>query len=160
MIILYNKLKIKNSKRLVQGFSLVETLISILIISLIASVLYLVYWTSVKSLSSSKVQLQYSNLRLNTDILLRKNIESVSIPFWVNEYDYSFDKKSLLLSWVNGVRSPVLVKIPDKVTIENVELILSDEKNPSALKVIYRIDKKTYETISVFSSRKYGEYKL
>lgn len=68
---LYNIYKEKSR----DAFTYIEVIVSLLIISLIAGVLYISYAACLKNIDSSRISVNDSIERLNTDTLIRKKLK-------------------------------------------------------------------------------------
>lgn len=152
--------KILSSYSQINAFTYVEVITALLIISLLAGLLYFSYAICVKQINKSNVSLHDSIDRLNTDSLIRSNIESVIIPYWIKDYDYSFSKNEINLSWVNGIKTNKTIIISDNYEILNVSPIGKNKKKIEGLIVEYRVNNQVYEIKALFASKTYGEISL
>ncbi|MBP3561599.1 MAG: hypothetical protein J6J67_03745 [Treponema sp.] len=148
-------LKKQNEK--VAAFTLIETLVSLLVVSLMGMILYFSFFVSVKSVNSSNNNVSVQIERLNTDRKLRTSIESVRVPFWVKEYDYSFSKNQLLLSWINGIDKKQNIGFSENVVLDSCIPILSKEDRIIGFEIKYSIKSNQFTTKALFSSYSYGE---
>lgn len=148
-------LKKQNEK--VAAFTLIETLVSLLVVSLMGIILYFSFFVSVKSVNSSNNNVSIQIERLNTDRKLRTSIESVRVPFWVKEYDYSFSKNQLLLSWINGIDKNQNISFSENVVLDSCIPILSKEDRIIGFEIKYSIKSNQFTTKALFASYSYGE---
>lgn len=148
-------LKKQNEK--VAAFTLIETLVSLLVVSLMGMILYFSFFVSVKSVNSSNNNVSVQIERLNTDRKLRTSIESVRVPFWVKEYDYSFSKNQLLLSWINGIDKNQNISFSENVVLDSCIPILSKEDRIIGFEIKYSINSNQFTTKALFASYSYGE---
>lgn len=148
-------LKKQNEK--VAAFTLIETLVSLLVVSLMGMILYFSFFVSVKSVNSSNNNVSIQIERLNTDRKLRTSIESVRVPFWVKEYDYSFSKNQLLLSWINGIDKNQNISFSENVVLDSCIPILSKEDRIIGFEIKYSIKSNQFTTKALFASYSYGE---
>lgn len=148
-------LKKQNEK--VAAFTLIETLVSLLVVSLMGMILYFSFFVSVKSVNSSNNNVSVQIERLNTDRKLRTSIESVRVPFWVKEYDYSFSKNQLLLSWINGIDKNQNISFSENVVLDSCIPILSKEDRIIGFEIKYSIKSNQFTTKALFASYSYGE---
>lgn len=148
-------LKKQNEK--VAAFTLIETLVSLLVVSLMGMILYFSFFVSVKSVNSSNNNVSVQIERLNTDRKLRTSIESVRVPFWVKEYDYSFSKNQLLFSWINGIDKKQNIGFSENVVLDSCIPILSKEDRIIGFEIKYSIKSNQFTTKALFSSYSYGE---
>lgn len=148
-------LKKQNEK--VAAFTLIETLVSLLVVSLMGMILYFSFFVSVKSVNSSNNNVSIQIERLNIDRKLRTSIESVRVPFWVKEYDYSFSKNQLLLSWINGIDKNQNISFSENVVLDSCIPILSKEDRIIGFEIKYSIKSNQFTTKALFASYSYGE---
>lgn len=148
-------LKKQNEK--VAAFTLIETLVSLLVVSLMGMVLYFSFFVSVKSVNSSNNNVSIQIERLNIDRKLRTSIESVRVPFWVKEYDYSFSKNQLLFSWINGIDKNQNISFSENVVLDSCIPILSKEDRIIGFEIKYSINSNQFTTKALFASYSYGE---
>lgn len=155
----YKTTKIKHSFSN-EGFTYIEVVVSLVIISLVAGLIYFSYAVSFKSLNSSKNRIKTEIIRINTDTLLRKNIESISIPFWDKEYDYSFSDNTIKLGRINGSREPYEIKLNDSVIITSCNPLKNKADKITGFEIRYQINGKEFETSALFASHDYGELEI
>lgn len=148
-------LKKQNEK--VAAFTLIETLVSLLVVSLMGMILYFSFFVSVKSVNSSNNNVSIQIERLNIDRKLRTSIESVRVPFWVKEYDYSFSKNQLLFSWINGIDKNQNISFSENVVLDSCIPILSKEDRIIGFEIKYSINSNQFTTKALFASYSYGE---
>lgn len=148
-------LKKQNEK--VAAFTLIETLVSLLVVSLMGMILYFSFFVSVKSVNSSNNNVSIQIERLNIDRKLRTSIESVRVPFWVKEYDYSFSKNQLLFSWINGIDKNQFISFSENVVLDSCIPILSKEDRIIGFEIKYSINSNQFTTKALFASYSYGE---
>lgn len=148
-------LKKQNEK--VAAFTLIETLVSLLVVSLMGMILYFSFFVSVKSVNSSNNNVSIQIERLNIDRKLRTSIESVRVPFWVKEYDYSFSKNQLLFSWINGIDKNKNISFSENVVLDSCIPILSKEDRIIGFEIKYSINSNQFTTKALFASYSYGE---
>ena len=148
-------LKKQNEK--VAAFTLIETLVSLLVVSLMGMILYFSFFVSVKSVNSSNNNVSIQIERLNIDRKLRTSIESVRVPFWVKEYDYSFSKNQLLFSWINGIDKNKNISFSENVVLDSCIPILSKEDRIIGFEIKYSIKSNQFTTKALFASYSYGE---
>lgn len=153
---LYNIYKEKSR----DAFTYIEVIVSLLIISLIAGVLYISYAACLKNIDSSRISVNDSIERLNTDTLIRKKIENVVIPFWIKKYETSYSSNTLTLQWINGIDKSETIIIPDNFSIVEVEQIVLEGNIPKGLIIKYEYKKNVYELKALFASRPYGKVQL
>ena len=128
-----------------EGFSFIEVLVSLFIISMISMLLYFAYSLCLKTYNRSKEEIKITTLRANTDYILRKKIEKVTIPYWEKEYIFSFTDNSISLNWIDGKNDLIQVLLPENVKVIDVELIQSKENKYLGMKVSYELLSKKFE---------------
>ncbi|MCI6592811.1 MAG: type II secretion system GspH family protein [Spirochaetia bacterium] len=142
-----------------EGFSYIEVIVSLLIISFIAGLLYFSYSICIKSLYSSKESIRNSIDHLEADEYLRESIQSVLVPFWQKSIDYSFTENEISISWDNGEVTKSF-KMKAKAKIIEVNPIYSEEVRIKGLHIKYNVNNKSYETKALFASRYYGDVQI
>ncbi len=141
------------------AFSYIEVIVSLLIISFIAGLLYFSYSICVKSLYSSKESINNSIEHLEADEYLRESIQSVLVPFWQDTVEYSFTENEITISWNNGEISKSL-KMKHNVKIIEVNPVYSEQDRIKGLYVKYNLNNKSYESRVLFASRYYGDVQI
>ncbi len=149
-----------NHKKSKEAFTYIEVIVSLLIIALLAGLLYFSYAICIKGINSSRKSVKESIEWLNTDSLIRKKIEQVSIPFWVTDYEYSFSSNSLTLSWINGVNNSETLSLPEIFKIQKVETIDAENDSIKGLIVKYQYKNADYELKALFASRTFGSSQI
>lgn len=152
----WNLLKSKHTK----AFSYIEVLVSLFIISILSFVLYFSFGTVIKSYNSSKKKIKNASIQINTDSILRNNIEKIYIPYWENEYEFSFSNNSITLSWINGAEEKKEIFISNEVNIISAEVLYSANKKAIGLQIRYQIEDIDYELLAAFASIPYGAIKF
>lgn len=149
-----------NQRSYSDGFSYIEVLVSLLIISLIGSLLFFSYSISVRSVDSSRKKVKTELLRIKTDSQLRKTIEKISIPSWTSEYEYNMINNTIELSWVDGKENPQLLELDRKVEPIELKPLKFDDGHIVGFIIRYLINGTEYETVAVFASRPYGKEEI
>lgn len=160
MNILKNLYNYKKNQKSKEAFTYIEVIVSLLIIALLAGLLYFSYAICIKGINSSRKSVKESIEWLNTDSMLRKKIEAVSIPFWQKDYEYSFSPNSLTISWMNGVKTSETISLPDVFEIQSVEPINSEKDSIKGLIIKYQYKNSEYELKALFSSRSFGSVQI
>lgn len=150
---------VKNEKKS-NAFTYIEVIVALVVISLIAGLLYFSYSICIKSFTSSRESVREAVERLNTDAFLRKKIQSVSIPYWEKDFDFSFSEAQITLPWLEGIKAEQSVIMPENASIKDVTPIKSDKGKPKGLHIKYYIKNNEYVVKVLFASRFYGEVEL
>lgn len=151
--------KIIKLKKLFQnkssGFSYIEAIVSLLIISLVAVMIASVYSVSIKSLTNTRHKFKYSINHLKADEEIREFISSVDYPFWINEYKLDSSENSITVEYYKGIEGFTTKEFNDVKIIE-CDFIRTSENEPVGIYVKYILNEKEYETKSLLASFPYG----
>ncbi|WP_010259483.1 PulJ/GspJ family protein [Treponema primitia] len=154
------------------GFTLVETLIALGVVSLIMTILTISMTSSAAALEKSKDRALFGIKLLRADSLIRDRIGAVAVPYWELPV-LEAGESSVRISWYQGERNgyirlltekdALIMETEDKRKKERIVLIsgldgtnlsiLRDEQHiPYGIDVIYLHRQKTYHTMSAFST--------
>ena len=151
--------KIIKLKKLFQnkasGFSYIEAIVSLLIISLVAVMIASVYSVSIKALTNTRQKLKNSINHLKVDEEIREFISSVDYPFWIKEYKMNFSENAITVEYHKGIEG-CTTKEFNEVKIIECDFIRTSDKEPVGIYVKYILNEKEYETKSLFASFPYG----
>ena len=150
----FHKLKIN------EAFTYIEVIVSLIIISLIACLLYFSYSICIKGFNSSRESVTDSLIHISVDSYFREKIQTVTIPYWLYDYEYTFTDSEIMLSWMNGEKKLDKVTVPKNVKIDDIRVIFSENKNIKGLHIKYFIKSKEYETKVLFASRVFGDLQI
>jgi len=103
-----NFLKIKNTINDSSGFTLVETLIAITLISLIGIPVFTVFSDTVGFTEKVKNLNRWNRELIKLERTLRKSVAEVQIPFWISDIGISKECESLIVPYWNGDKNSVL----------------------------------------------------
>jgi len=103
-----NFLKIKNNINDSSGFTLVETLIAITLISLIGIPVFTVFSDTVSFSRRVKDLNRWNKELIQIERVLRKSAREVQIPFWISEIGISKESDSLIVPYWKGDKNSVL----------------------------------------------------
>jgi prepilin-type N-terminal cleavage/methylation domain-containing protein len=157
------------------GFTLVETLTAIAVISIAGLALLSGVSTATRALEKAKARAMYATRLLNADERLRELIGQVAIPFWERNADILAHAETLELPWYQGQKDAVLrivfvkrdaqtmleINTPDKR-----EVIMLDTVGEPTLGLILDADKQPrgvdirladYHSRIAFASRPFTE---
>lgn len=118
------------------AFTLIEALISLLIISLIGLVITTAFSAGIKSLSKGTKRTNDQIKQLQTDTRVRTVAGKVCIPWWENECSISITSNSITFPWQNGLNEEQTVQFPKEITILSYELISTQNKHPIGIKLV------------------------
>jgi prepilin-type N-terminal cleavage/methylation domain-containing protein len=142
------------------GFTFIEVLVSLLIISSVGIVLYASFSAGFKGVEKSRTEIRDAVRHLQTDSVIRSAAESVQIPYWVTAYEMTAAGGSLELPWYEGKKETKTVQLPAGADIEKSELVREDGKSPFGIRITYKIGKREYTTSATFASFPAGKVKL
>lgn len=134
------------------GFTIIEALVSLGIISLVCVVLYAAFATGTKGITGSHRSLSAALKRKRTDAIVRQATGNVEIPFWLKVYEFTATEHTLSLPWSNGVPGVIEVELPEGVTIRECKPAGGTETRPDGLRMTYEVDGVPYSLSAVFAS--------
>jgi prepilin-type N-terminal cleavage/methylation domain-containing protein len=142
------------------GFSFIEVLVSLLIISLVGVVLYASFSTGFRAIEKAQTEVRTAVRHLQADHLIRSAAGAVEIPYWVTDYEMAAGENTLDLPWYEGEKESKTVQLPEGVIIEKSELVREDGKAPFGIRIQYKIGKREYAASAPFASFPAGKVKL
>lgn len=152
---LFSHLRNNNS-----GFSFLESLVSLSILSLMAVCIVAGIMIATKSYTKSKAAIQQTYSVYQTDKFIRDVAKSVRPPFWVRKIDVSFSGSSFDLCWVDGVSSSQSFELNSDIKITNIELVGKKDSVPIGMRVFYEFNGCEYSTSCLFASFSYGDFEI
>ena len=152
-----NLLKNNKSK---EGFTFIETIVSLAIITMICILLVFCYSSAIKGITKSREQVNSDLELIDFDTSLRKLINSISLPEWKNDYNFTYTSTSLFLEYVNGSSEYIETTINKNFQIKNCSVLFYDNEKPAGLKVSYSYKNKEYTCLELFSRIPVGQVKL
>lgn len=141
----------------IPAFTYIEVLVSLIIISLIAGLLYFSYFVSIRSLRKSENDLKIQILRLDVDTKIRDSAEEFIIPFWEKHINLTFSESQISFSWGDSPNNKRVLDFPSNVRIKNCDFLYSSSDIPQGLSVTYEINNQEFLTKALFASYFYGE---
>ena len=141
------------------GFTFIETLISLAIISMMAVVITGGILISLQSYRKARTEIKKANLLLASDTQLRNDASHIMIPYWVSEMKFSFTESSITYSWVDGKEDSQTFSYTN-IAILDAELMKKGGKAPSGIRIKYEFDGNVYTASCLFSTFPYGDVKL
>ncbi len=163
-LILKNKtrqqMNLLKNKKAYEGFTFIETLVSLTVITMICVMLVFCYSSAIKGITKSRKQVNSDLELIDFDTSLRKIINSISLPQWKKDYNFTYTSTSLFLEYVNGSSEYIETTINKNFQIKNCFVIFYDNKKPAGLKVYYSYKNKEYICSELFSSIPFGQVKL
>jgi prepilin-type N-terminal cleavage/methylation domain-containing protein len=142
------------------GFTLVESLVSLAIVSMIGVIIFMAFSVGVKSVTQSHSSVLAALRHLKTDTVLRNSLEKVRIPYWEKDFELSATATTLVVPWYGGAKEAHAIALPDGVKDITYELVKPVENGaPTGCRVKYRIDNREYSSAVVFASAPPGVLK-
>lgn len=141
---------ISNSKN--AAFTLMEALISLLIISLIGLVTISSFTSGTRSITKGSEKVSSIVKQLQTDSKIRSAAEKVCIPFWINECQITSTSNTITFPWQNGLQEEYTVTVPSDITIVSFELIEVSGKHPAGIKVTCSYKSEPFIIEALFAS--------
>jgi prepilin-type N-terminal cleavage/methylation domain-containing protein len=154
------------------GFTLMETLIAMGIVSLILTILTVSLSSSAAAMEKSKDKALFGIKLLRADSLIRHRIGAVAVPYWEIPV-LETDETSMTIPWYQGERNGYVRLLMDKDTLimetgdkqKKERLVLISELDgldlsvlrnnrhiPYGIDVTYFHNRNIYHTLSVFST--------
>ena len=96
--VLLNFLKIRNN----EGFTLIETLIAITLVSLIGLPVFMVFSDTVSFTAKVKDLNRWNKELVQLERVLRKSASEVQIPFWISDIELTEEAGRLSVPYWNG----------------------------------------------------------
>lgn len=154
------------------GFTLMETLIAMGIVSLILTILTVSLSSSAAVMEKSKDRALFGIKLLRADSLIRDRMGAVAVPYWETPV-LETGETSMTIPWYQGERDGYVRLLTDKDTLimetddkqkkerlvlisglDGIDLsVLRDDRHiPYGIDVTYFHNRNTYHTLSVFST--------
>jgi len=96
-----------------KGFTFIEVIVSVVIISIISFSLWLGFNTSIRLLFVIPEVTEKSNKLLTLNNIFQNGLERITIPFWISEYDevpeYELEEDRAVLPYFDGIMKRFLV---------------------------------------------------
>lgn len=122
-----------------KGFSFVETLISLLIISLISTVMYSAFSSSIKSIIKIKEKQKKDFEIFRTEQELRNIVSSIDIPFWEKNFYFKITDDSISCSYLNGNPKVETKNLPYPINLLSYNVVYFEKIKPVGVKIEYEI---------------------
>lgn len=97
-----NFLKIKNTLKNNSGFTLIETLVAITLISLIGLPVLMVFSDTVTFTKKIKDLNRWNGELIKLERVLRKSLGEVQIPFWISDVEVTEGIGTIIVPYWNG----------------------------------------------------------
>lgn len=143
-----------------EGFTFLETLVSITIITFIVILLGFCFSTSSRILRKTNTQTISDLELLKIDTKFRQLIQSINIPDWETKYSITNTQTTITLNWVNGTNSISSLEINPNILILKTDLIKYKNDKPAGLCITYLYRDKEYICSELFSSIPYGQVEI
>jgi prepilin-type N-terminal cleavage/methylation domain-containing protein len=156
------------------GFTLIETMAAVGIVSIVLSVLSIAAASSFRSVNGPVDFLLFGIKLLRADTLARSEIEAVSVPYWELNFDPVLQEQSLVIPWYGGRKADRLSllfsqdgelimetdtqgKTTRKVLMNNLDdaviTLWKDEAELArGIDIMYRYHGRVYQTRSAFGA--------
>lgn len=154
------QMNLLKNKKVHEGFTFIETLVSLSVITMICVMLVFCYSSSIKGITKSRVQVNADLELIDFDTTLRKLINSISLPEWKTDYNYTYTSSELFLEYVHGSSELAKTGINKNVKITDCSVIFYDNQKPAGLEIHYIYCGKEYTCNELFSSIPFGQEKL
>jgi prepilin-type N-terminal cleavage/methylation domain-containing protein len=155
-----------------EGFTLIETLTALALVSIIMTILTLALSSSLGVLGKSRDRALFGVRLLRADSLIRNRIGAVAIPYWETPVLETGDS-SVTIPWYQGERSgyvrllaeddSLIMETGEKKKTERIVLLSgleevgfsilrNEQRTPCGIDVAYSHKQKIYHTLSAFST--------
>jgi prepilin-type N-terminal cleavage/methylation domain-containing protein len=158
------------------GFTLLETLAAMGIISIVLTSLAMTLPSSSAALEKSKKNLLFGVKFLRADTIIRKRVGAIAIPYWEHPI-LDTDSSSLTIPWYQGKQNVNLRLIAEgktllletegaledeKITLidgldgSEISILRDDQKIPYGIGIVLFHNQNTYHSFSAFASHPMG----
>jgi type II secretory pathway pseudopilin PulG len=127
-------------KNLNDGFTLMETLVSIAIIMAVSSLFAIAFITAFKATSQSNNEIKTAITITQIDHFIRERTNSLHIPYWADSKPYADELRNELF------RSKFASHI------NTIQIINDSRRKPRGLLVIYTVNNRQIQTKALFPS--------
>jgi prepilin-type N-terminal cleavage/methylation domain-containing protein len=164
----------KNRTNREDGFTLIETMAAVGIVSIVLSVLVIATTLAFRRMSSPLDFLLFGVKLLRADTLARGGIEAVAVPYWEQNFDPILQEQSVVIPWYEGRKKDHLGLFfsqdgelimetksqggtKRQVLMNNLDdakiIVWKDETEvPRGIDIIYRYHGRVYQTRSAFGA--------
>lgn len=153
------KLLLKNNQKFYLGFTLLESLISLSIISIISIVITAGILLSMQSYRKSSDQVKNAYKLLEIDRQIRNICSNIEIPFWETNAEISFTEHTFSTKWYKSKDNLETFEFPD-IIITKIEQIQSKKNKLYGLIIYYSFNEKAHICKSLLKNIPYGELEL
>jgi prepilin-type N-terminal cleavage/methylation domain-containing protein len=158
------------------GFTLLEALAAMGVISIVLTVLALAFTSSAAALEKSKDTLIFGVKLLRADSLIRNRVGAIAVPYWENLVPEA-GSSSLTIPWYRGKHDAKLrlsaedhaliletegagdgerITIIDSLDGAELSILRDDQQNPYGIGISYFYKQNTYHSFSAFASHPLG----
>lgn len=141
-----------------KAFTFIETLVSLLIITIISTVMYLSFSSSIKDIIKIKEKERDSYKIFRIEQTIRDTISAVEIPFWSSDFYFSITEDTISCNYLNGNKEITTRKLPYPLKIINYEIVFFEKKKPVGIILNVEIDNCDRIINQTFASRPIGLY--
>ena len=148
-----------------KGITLIETMLSILLFSIISLILSSFLVTSYKTLKKAQKIIHMENNLMLFEQAMTREFSRIKAPFWTIPQKIEADGNSLTIPWYNGIQdeslvitksdgkvqisSPEYKKVFNDLNLETSEHVFGDEKN--YIRFVVKSNDKEQELLFRFS---------
>lgn len=141
-----------------KGFSFVETLVSLLIVSLISTVMYFALSSSIKNILKIKEKERIDFQIFRTEQVVRETISSIEIPFWKKDLFFQVTEDFISCNYLNGNKEVEKKILPYSIKDVVVDVIYFEETKPVGVKIEFEIKGQHRVISQTFASLPIGLY--
>ena len=157
-LIIAKQKKWQKNKNKDNGFSFMESLISLAVISIITLCISNGIIMSMRAYNKNKTIASNSCTLLQVDKQLREIITSIQNPLEINKEDITYSDHTLSVKWYKSENSIKTFEFND-IDILEIKMIKKSFKN-IGVNILYSYIKEKYNCICLFSHLPYGEVEL
>lgn len=147
-------------RKINSGFSFIESLVSLSILSLMAVCIVAGILIANKSYAKSKADVQQTYIIYETDKYIRNIAKTVRPPYWIRKMDVNFSGSSFDLCWVNGISSSQTFHLNSNIKITKIDLVGKKDSIPLGMRVFFEYNECEYSTSCLFASFPYGDFEI
>lgn len=143
-----------------EAFTFIETLVSIVVISIITSLIYFCCSSAIKNIYKARTLTSADLKIIESDNKLRSIINSVSVPDWETDFEIKFTSRTITLRWVEGRDEDFIYEMDPDIEVDKCSVLQYRNGKISGIKIEYLYNGQRYECSQLFSSIPFGQIEL
>lgn len=142
-----------------KGFSFIEALVSLLIVSIISTVTYFAFSSSIKNIIKIKEKERIDFKIFRTEQVIRDIISSVEIPFWKTDFYFRVEDDYISCNYLNGNKKIETRNLPYPIKPSSFDVVYFEEIKPVGVRIEYEIMGQYRKISQTFATLPIGLYK-